>query len=82
MSGMWGDPAAKYGMVQGPATNTPTGLDSIAAPTEGGDPNKLLGLANPLTALLVIGVIWAGAAAFSTTVRVGNSSAAVNLGKA
>lgn len=78
---LFGDPAAKYGMTAGPATHTPTSLDSIAAPAEGGDPDKLLSLANPLTAFLLIGGIALGFAAFSTTVRVGNSSANLSLGK-
>ncbi len=79
---MYGDSAAKYGLYSGgPATSTPTELHTVAAPSEGGDPDRLLSLANPLTAFVVIGAIALGAAAFSTTVRVGNSSASLNLGK-
>lgn len=78
---MFGDAATKYGLYAGPASATPTELHAVATPSEGGDPDKLLSLSNPLTAFALIGVIALGFAAFSTTVRVGNSSASLNLGK-
>jgi hypothetical protein len=78
---VYGDPYSKYGLWGGQPSSTPTELNAVATPTEGGDPDKLLSLANPMTAFLAIGVIALGFAAFSTTVRVGNSSASLNLGK-
>lgn len=73
----------KYGLsTSGPASNAPTELPSIASPSEkGAAMGKLFSLDNPLTAFGVVLAVTAGLAAFSTSVRVGNASASLDLGK-
>jgi hypothetical protein len=70
---------AKYGTA--PATNTPTALASMATPSEhGAAAGKLLSLSNPFTAFALLAAFTFGAMAFSTNVRVGHTSAGVNIG--
>ena len=75
--------AEKYGMPAfAPASNIPTGLSSIAtASLEDAKAEKLLSVSNPLTVFGVVAAVTFGLMAFSTSVRVGNSSASLNLGK-
>jgi hypothetical protein len=74
----------KYGIsTSGPAANVPTELHTVTSPSAAGSSaGKLLSLDNPLTAIGLLIAVTAGLAAFSTSVRVGNSSASLNLGKA
>jgi hypothetical protein len=74
----------KYGIpAAGPVAHTAgTGLASVAAPSAHGQ--AAAGLVSPHNPLLAFGVLAGvtfGLMAFSTSVRVGNSSASVNLGK-
>jgi hypothetical protein len=74
----------KYGIsTSGPAANAPTELHSVISPSSAGSSaGQLFSLDNPLTAFALVGAITFGLMAFSTSVRVGNSSASLNLGKA
>jgi hypothetical protein len=66
----------------GPAANAPTGLASVASASGAAQAeHKLLSPSNPLLAFGVLAGVTFGLMAFSTSVRVGNSSASLNLGK-
>jgi hypothetical protein len=73
---------AKFGIpVGGPASNTPTALASTVTPSERGQAAaKLISRENPLAALVVLGALTFGLMAFSTSVRVGHTSASLNVG--
>lgn len=73
---------AKYGIdPAGPASNAPTALASTVTPGEHDQAvSQLLSPHNPLFAFGVIAAVTFGLMAFSTSVRVGNSSASLNLG--
>jgi hypothetical protein len=74
---------AKYGIdPTAPASNAPTALASTVTPSEHGQKAAgLLSPHNPLLAYMVIAGVTFGLMAFSTSVRVGNSSASLNLGE-
>jgi hypothetical protein len=74
--------AEKYGIsTSGPAANAPTELHSVTAPSESGTTaGQLLSLDNPLTAFGVVLAVTVGLMAFSTSVRVGKTTASLNLG--
>lgn len=74
----------KYGISTDlPAANVPTALASTVAPSQQSqDAGKLLSLENPFTVFAGVAAVTFGLMAFSTSVRVGNSSASLNLGKA
>ena len=73
---------AKFGIpASGPASNTPTALASTVTPSERGQAAaKLISKENPLTAIVLIGALTFGLMAFSTSVRVGHTSASLNVG--
>jgi hypothetical protein len=73
---------AKFGIpASGPASNTPTALASTVTPSERGQAAaKLLSKENPLMALGLLGAVTFGLMAFSTSVRVGKTSASLNVG--
>jgi hypothetical protein len=75
--------SARYRLSNVPAQAGVTGgLDSVHAPGPHGDSTKFLSLNNPVTVLVGIAGIALGFMAFGTSIRVGNSSAALSLGKA
>lgn len=65
----------------GPAA-APTGLASVSAPSAAAQSaTKQLSVSSPMLAFGTVAAITFGLMAFSTSVRVGNSSASLNLGK-
>lgn len=81
MSGYAGN--SRYRLSNTPAQAGVTGgLDSVRSPSPDGSSTKFLSLNNPVTVLVGIAGIALGFMAFGTSIRVGNSSAALNLGKA
>jgi hypothetical protein len=65
----------------GPASNTPTAQSSLVTPSAAEQSaTKLVSPENPLLAFGVLAAITFGLMAFSTSVRVGNSSASLKLG--
>lgn len=74
--------AEKWGIPDGPASNAPTALASVPAPSATATAGaKHLSLSNPLAAFGILGAVTFGLMAFSTSVRVGKATAGVNLGK-
>lgn len=73
---------AKYGIdPSAPAANAPTALASTVTPSEKGQSaGKLLSTHNPLTAFAALAAVTFGLMAFSTSVRVGKTTASLNLG--
>jgi hypothetical protein len=73
---------AKFGIPDSaPASHTPTALASTVTPSERGQAAaKLISRENPLAALVVIGAFTFGLMAFSTSVRVGHTSANLSVG--
>ena len=73
---------AKFGIPDNaPASNTPTALASTVTPSERGQAAaKLLSKENPLLAFGLVAAVTFGLMAFSTSVRVGNSSASLKIG--
>jgi hypothetical protein len=73
---------AKFGIPDNaPASNTPTALASTVTPSERGQAAaKVLSRENPYTALMVVGALTFGLMAFSTSVRVGHTSASLTVG--
>ncbi len=73
---------AKYGIdPTSPASNAPTALASTVTPGEHDQAvTQLLSPHNPLFAFGLLAGVTFGLMAFSTSVRVGNSSASINLG--
>jgi hypothetical protein len=74
---------AKYGIdPAAPASNAPTALASTVTPSEQGQAAaKLLSPHNPLFAFGALAAVTFGLMAFSTSVRVGHTSASLNLGE-
>jgi hypothetical protein len=74
----------KYGIAtDGPAVNTTTELSSVVAPSaRATSAGHLLSLDNPLTAFGLVAAFTFGLMAFSTSVRVGKTSASFNVGEA
>lgn len=74
-------PAEKYGFRPSPATNAPSELTAVPSPVEGaaaaGQPWNP---ENPLFWFAAIGAVTFGLMAFSTSVRVGGTTAAVSIG--
>jgi hypothetical protein len=72
----------KFGIpADGPASNAPTALASTVTPSEHGQAvGKLLSKDNPFTAFALVAAVTFGFMAFSTSVRVGHTTASVNLG--
>lgn len=72
----------KFGIPSsGAASNTPTALSSTVTPSERGQAaGKLLSKENPYTAFAVLAALTFGLMAFSTSVRVGKTSASLNIG--
>lgn len=69
-------------MGPGPASNTPTAAASMVTPSaHEQSAGRALSPENPLLAFGVLAAITFGLMAFSTSVRVGNSSASLNLGE-
>ena len=74
-------PLGRYNLNLGPATNTPTELTSISSPGEGAAKTAaLLSPENPLFVFGVLGALTFGLMAFSTSVRVGHTTASVGVG--
>jgi hypothetical protein len=72
---------AKFGIGDGPASNSPTALSSTVTPSEDGQAAaKLLNPSNPLLAFGALAAITFGLMAFSTSVRVGKTSASLKVG--
>lgn len=73
---------AKFGIPDSaPVSHTPTALASTVTPSERGQAaGKLLSRENPYTVLMVGGALVFGLMAFSTSVRVGHTSASINVG--
>ena len=68
-------------LAPGPASNVPTAQASMVTPSEAGQSaTKLVSPDNPLMAFGVLAAITFGLMAFSTSVRVGNSTATLKLG--
>jgi hypothetical protein len=80
----WAPPMgpAKFGIpASAPVSHTPTALASTVTPSERVQAaGKLISRENPYTALMVIGALTFGLMAFSTSVRVGHTSASLNVG--
>ena len=72
----------KFGIpASAPASHTPTALASTVTPSERAQAaGKLISRENPYTALMVLGALTFGLMAFSTSVRVGHTSASLNVG--
>jgi len=73
---------AKFGMDPfAAASNAPTALASTVTPSERDQAAaKVLSTHNPLTAFAVLAAVTFGLMAFSTSVRVGHTTASLNLG--
>lgn len=72
----------KYGIpASGPASNVPTAQASMVTPSAAGAAAaKVLSPENPLFAFGVLAAITFGLMAFSTSVRVGGTSASLKIG--
>jgi hypothetical protein len=71
---------AKYGIDPlAPASNAPTALASTVTPSEHGA-GGVVSKDNPFTAFAVLAALTFGLMAFSTTVRVGKTSANLSVG--
>jgi hypothetical protein len=75
---------AKYGIdPSAPAVNAPTALRSTVTPSErDAAAAQLLSPHNPLFAFGALALVTFGLMAFSTSVRVGKTTASLNLGDA
>lgn len=73
---------AKYGIdTSAPASNAPTALASTVTPSEhGAAAAKLWSPQNPLFAFGALAAVTFGLMAFSTSVRVGRTTAALSVG--
>lgn len=73
---------AKYGqIIDGPANRGSTGLTAVPSPGESGSREiKLLSPENPLLAWAALAGLTFGLMAFSTSVRVGKTTASVSVG--
>lgn len=76
-------PGERYGLSRGPANYTPTQLAAVPTPSAAGArAGSLLSPENPLVVFGVLAALTFGAMAFSTSVRVGKTTASVAVGKA
>jgi hypothetical protein len=66
----------------GPANPAQTELAALHTPAVAGGEHQLLSLSNPLVAVLGLAALTIGAAAFSTSVRVGHTTARLAVGNA
>lgn len=75
--------ADKYGLtLGGPTTNATTELTAIATPSAVGKAQaSLTSLDSPMVAFVAVAAVVFGLMAFSTSVRVGKTSASLNLGE-
>jgi len=64
----------------GPASSAQTELASLHTPAAASGEHQLLSLDNPLLAVVAIAALTIGAAAFSTSVRVGHTTARLAVG--
>lgn len=73
---------AKYGIdTSAPAANAPTALASTVTPSSQGQAAaKLASVENPFTAFAVLAAVTFGLMAFSTSVRVGKTTASLAVG--
>lgn len=73
---------AKYGIdTSAPASNAPTALASTVTPSaQGAAAAKLASAENPFTAFAVLAALTFGLMAFSTSVRVGKTTASLAVG--
>jgi hypothetical protein len=73
---------AKYGISSSaPASNAPTALASTVTPsTQGAAAAKVVSPENPFTAFAVLAALTFGLMAFSTSVRVGKTTASLAVG--
>jgi hypothetical protein len=73
--------AQKWGIPDNPASNSPSALTALPAPSaRGAAASKLTSPENPLFWFGALGVVTFGLMAFSTTVRVGKTSASLTIG--
>lgn len=74
---------ARFGLNPvGPKSPAPTELNAMATPADGvAATGSLVSLSNPLTWFAVLAALTLGLASVSTSVRAGNASAAVKIGK-
>ena len=74
----------KFGIpASAPAANAPTAQASMVTPSAAhASAAKLLSPDNPLTAFAVLAAVTVGLMAFSTSVRVGKTSASLKIGEA
>jgi hypothetical protein len=72
----------KYGIpTSAAASNAHTELSSVVSPSEAAtSAGKVLSLENPLTAFTLVAALTFGLMAFSTSVRVGKTSASLSVG--
>lgn len=64
----------------GPASSAQSELSALHTPAAASGHHQLLSLENPLVAVVAIAALTIGAAAFSTSVRVGHTTARVAVG--
>jgi hypothetical protein len=75
-------PTSKYGLYDGGApTSTPSELHAVSSPAAGAIAEGAVTLRNPLVIFAGLAAVTFGLMAFSTTVRVGKTSASVAIGK-
>lgn len=72
---------ARFNLATGPATPATTSLHAIATADPDDPDGQLLHAGNPLLAFGVIAAAVFGLMAFSTSVRVGHTRAAVTIGE-
>jgi hypothetical protein len=73
--------AEKWGIPDNPASNSPSALTSLPAPSAtSAAAVKLLSPENPLFWFGVLGLVTTSLMAFSTTVRVGKTAASLSIG--
>lgn len=81
----WAAPSGlgRYGLSQGgPVTTTPTELTAVPTPSEGASASaQPWSPSNPLFWFGGLALVTFGLAAFSTSVRVGKTTASVSVGK-
>jgi hypothetical protein len=76
-------PQEKYGFRPGPVGHEPSELTAVPSPAEGAAADgQVWNPENPLFAFGVIAALTFGLMAFSTSVRVGGTTASVSVGKA
>jgi hypothetical protein len=73
--------AEKWGIPDNPASNSPSALAAVPAPSvQGAAAAKLTSPENPLFWFGVLGLVTTSLMAFSTTVRVGKTAANLSVG--